>query len=327
VSALADLERSSLTQEMARLLQGATVIEELYRTVGKFAPRLFPGSSGALCVIDSARNGIEMAAIWGESFTCPAARSARAGLTSDPQSALISPHVVRVEQYGQVCVPISVQSQTLGFLHLQNGREHSVEPSFSEAELRLIQVVAEEIALSLANVGLREILRHQAFRDALTGLYNVRFLHEALELELHRAVRNCMPVAFVKVDVDGLNKVNDAYGHAAGDSVLQTVATTLQSKFRPSDVVCRYGGDEFCIVMPETSLEQAAMRSDQCRSALKLLSIECEGKIVTGITVSSGVAAFPNCSTSEILFRQADAALYSAKNSGCDRVHTSSLLL
>lgn len=333
VSALADLERSSLVHEMARLLQGAMVIEELYRIVGNFASRLFPRSSGALCVIDSSRNVIETTAIWGDSSVCKpiflpddcwALRSGRTHLVNDPESGLICSHAARDRQYAQICVPMSAQSEMLGFLHLQSRGDSPIEV-FTDTELRLVHVVAEEIALSLANVGLREILRHQAFRDALTGLYNRRFLQEALDLELRRAIRRSLPVAFVMLDVDGFKRVNDAHGHVAGDSVLQTVATLLQSKIRASDVLCRYGGDEFCIVMPETSLEHAAMRSDECRSAVKLLSVEWEGKVLPGITISLGVAAFPSCPTSDVLFREADSALYSAKNSGCDRVHTSSL--
>jgi diguanylate cyclase (GGDEF)-like protein len=333
-SALAHLERSSLVQEMAHALQRAMVIEELYRIVGNFAPRLFPGNSGALCVIDSSRNVIEMTAIWGDSATCEpifspddcwALREGRAHLVNDPQTGLICPHAARDGQYAQICVPMSAQSEMLGFLHLQNRvRDPSVEP-FTDTELRLAHAVAEEIALSLANVGLREILRHQAFRDSLTGVYNRRFLQEALDLELRRAVRRRVPVAFVMLDVDGFKKINDTYGHAAGDSVLQALATLLQSKIRASDVLCRYGGDEFCIVMPETSLEDATMRARECRSAVKRMNIEWERKILAGITISIGVAAFPSCRTSDALFREADSALYLAKSSGSDQVQTSSL--
>ena len=107
----------------------------------------------------------------------------------------------------------------LGFLHLQSRLGHPSVEAFTDAELRLVHAVAEEIALSLTNVGLREILRHQAFRDPLTGLYNRRFFQEALDLELRRAARTRLPVGLVMLDVDGFKKINDACGHAAGDSV------------------------------------------------------------------------------------------------------------
>jgi diguanylate cyclase (GGDEF)-like protein len=334
-SALADLERSVLVHEMAHFLQGAMVIEELYRIVASFAPRLFPRYSGALCVIDSSRNVIETTAIWGDSPACEpifspddcwALREGRAHLVSDPQSGLVCPHAARDRQNSQICVPMSAQSEMLGFLHLQSRLRDPSGETFTDTELRLIHVVAEEIALSLANVGLREILRHHAFRDPLTGLYNRRFLHEALDLELRRAVRRRVPVGLVMLDLDGFKKINDTYGHAAGDSLLQAVATLLQSNVRASDVLCRYGGDEFSIMMPETSLKDATMRADECSSAVKLLSLEWEGKILAGLTISSGVAAYPICPTSDALFREADSALYSAKASSGDQVKTSSLL-
>ena len=171
-------------------------------------------------MIDSSRNVIETTAIWGDSFACEpiflpddcwALREGRAHLVSDPQSGLVCPHAARDGQYAQVCVPMSAQSEMLGFLALaEAGYDHPSVEAFTDTELRLVHAVAEEIALSLANVGLREILRHQAFRDSLTGLYNRRFLQEALDLELRRAVRRRLPVALVMLDVDGFKKINDA---------------------------------------------------------------------------------------------------------------------
>ena len=334
-SALADLERSALVYEMTRLFQGANVVEELYRIVRRFAPRFFPGNCGALCVIDSSRNVIETTVIWGDSSACDpifspddcwALRERRTHLVSDPQSGLVCPHSARDGRYAQICIPMLAGSEMLGVLHLQSRPGRPSVEAFTDAELRLVHDVAEEIALSLANVGLREILRQQALRDPLTGLYNRRFFQEALDLELRRAARTRLPVALVMLDVDGFKKINDVCGHLAGDSFLQALATLLQSKIRASDVLCRFGGDEFSIVMPQTSLENAASRADEWRSAFKLLSIEWEGRVLSGLTISSGIAAYPSCPTSDALFREADSALYSAKVSGRDQVKTSSIL-
>jgi len=241
----------------------------------------------------------------------------------DPQSELICPHAARDGQNAQICVPMSARSDMLGFLHLRRRVPHPSGETFSDVELRLAHAVADEIAMSLANVGLREILRHQALRDPLTGLYNRRFLVEALEVELRRALRSRTPVALVMLDLDGFKRINDANGHAAGDLFLQSLSGLLQSKVRASDVLCRYGGDEFCIVMPQTSLEDATRRADDWRSAVKLLNIELEGNVLFGVTISSGVAAYPICPASEELFRAADAALYLAKASGRDQVKAS----
>lgn len=327
--AVADLERSVLVNEMAHCLQAAMVVEELYRIVGRFAPRLFPGNSGALCVIDSSRNLIEAVAMWGEMSACEpvfspedcwALREGRVHLVRDPKTGLVCPHGVGNGQYAQICVPMMAQSAMLGFLHLQERRNGPSGEPFTQSQLQLLQIVAEEIALSLANVGLREVLRQQAFRDSLTGLYNRRFLLEALGIELSRARRKRWPVGLVMIDVDDFKVFNDTYGHAAGDFLLRAVATSLQSSIRSNDVLCRYGGDEFSLMMPEASLEHALKWAGKWRSATKHLSIEWDGKTLPCPTVSMGVAAYPACPTSEALFREADSALYAAKADGRDQV-------
>jgi diguanylate cyclase (GGDEF)-like protein len=327
--ALADLERSVLVNEMAHCLQAAMVVEELYRIVGRFAPRLFPGNSGALCVIDSSRNLIEAVAMWGDLSACEpvfspedcwALREGRVHLVREPKTGLVCPHGVGDGQYAQICVPMMAQSAMLGFVHLQARRDGFSGEPFTQSQLQLVQIVAEEIALSLANVGLREVLRQQAFRDSLTGLYNRRFLLEALGIELSRARRKRWPVGLVMIDVDDFKVFNDTYGHAAGDFLLRAVATSLQSSIRSNDVLCRYGGDEFSLMMPEASLEHAIKWAGRWRSAAKHLSIEWDGKTLPCPTVSMGVAAYPACPTSEALFREADSALYAAKADGRDQV-------
>jgi diguanylate cyclase (GGDEF)-like protein len=323
-SMFVDLQQSGLVHDMAHLFQAATVTEELYRIVESFAPRLFPGSSGALFVIDSSGEVVERTAVWGESADfapfispddCLALRGGLPHVISHPELGLVCAHSARDRQYAQICVPMLAKADVLGFVHLQNRHTDPSGEAFTHTQLLLIHDVAEEIALSLANVRVQETLRHQAFRDSLTGLYNRRFMQEALALELHRAERTRLPVGLVMLDVDGFKRINDTYGHAAGDSVLQAISTLLQSKVRASDLLCRYGGDEFVVVMPETSLEDATRRANEWRAAIKLQSIEWERKIIEGLAISFGVSAYPICSTSALLFREADSALYSAKAS------------
>ena len=332
--ALADLERSALVNEMAHSLQAAMVIEELYRIVGRYAPRLFPGTSGALCVIDSSRNVIETTATWGDRSDCEAVfspddcwalREGRAHLVADPKTGLICPHGAPDEQYAQICVPMMAQSAMLGIVHLQRRTDHGSGEPFTPSQLRLVRIVAEEIALSLGNTGLREVLRQQAFRDSLTGLYNRRFFQEAVDIELSRAKRKQWPVGLVMIDVDDFKKFNDTYGHAAGDSLLRAVATSLQSSIRANDVLCRYGGDEFALMMPEASLKDAIKWAGRWRSGAMHLDLEWEGKALQRPTVSMGVAAYPACLTSEALFREADSALYAAKAGGRDQAKSNTV--
>jgi diguanylate cyclase (GGDEF)-like protein len=325
-TALADLKRNDLVHEMAHSFLAAMTVDDLYRIVSRFMPQLFAGTSGALCVIDSSRSAVEATATWGDCFCVPrfspddcwALRGGRTHLVGDPEAELVCPHAGRGGQYGQVCVPMMARSEILGFLHLQSGDPASAP--FTPSQLHLIHVVTKEVALSLANVGLREVLREQAFRDSLTGLYNRRFLQEALDIELSQARRKQWPVALVMIDVDGFKAFNDTYGHPAGDALLRAMAASLQSSIRSNDVLGRYGGDEFSLVMPEASLQDATKWAEKWRSATNHFNIEWEGKALPWPTVSMGVAAYPNCRTSDSLFREADAALYAAKVGGRNQV-------
>jgi len=327
--ALAGLEQSLLVNEMAHSLQAAMVTEELYRIFGRFAERLFPGKSGILYVIDSEKNVVEATSKWGERFAfepvfsaddCLALREGRTHLVRESKVDLLCAHAARDGQYAQICVPIMAQSTLLGVVHLQSRTEQASSEPFTERELRLVQITAEEMALSLANVGLREVLRQQAFRDSLTGLYNRRFLQEALDIELRRALRKSWPVALIMIDVDDFKPFNDTYGHAAGDALLRAVGASLQSSIRANDILCRYGGDEFSLVMPEASLEDAILWAERWKASTTFLSFEWEGEQLQCPTVSMGAAAYPACLASEALFREADSALYAAKAGGRNQV-------
>jgi diguanylate cyclase (GGDEF)-like protein len=304
-TAMAEVQQTSLASEMAHRLHAAATPEDLYRVVEHFGPRLFRGDSGTLWVIDSSGKVIEKAATWGSS-------------SSDepvPTSQVCS-HESVGREYSRVCVPLQVRSTRLGMLHL---RGRVAEP-FVQNEMRLIQSVAAQIGLSMANIQLRESLRQQALRDPLTGLYNRRFLHEALELELRRAKRKGWPVGLVMIDIDNFKLFNDTYGHAAGDSLIRKVAESVQSSVRSNDIVCRYGGDEFCLVMPEASLKDVVLWADRRRSASTRLSFEWEGRTLPFPTISLGASAYPACLTLDELFREADAALYAAKADGRDQL-------
>jgi diguanylate cyclase (GGDEF)-like protein len=329
-TALADVQQTSLVNEMAQCLHAAATTEELYRITERFAARLFPASPGALWMMDSSGNVIEKVATWGTrpggeivqtADACFALRSGREHLVRSPQSSRVCSHAARDSEYSQVCVPVMIQSTRLGVLHLR-GRAFPAEP-FAVNEMRLIRMVTATIGLSLANVQLRESLRQQALRDPLTGMYNRRFLHEALELELRRAKRKGWPVGLVMIDIDNFKLFNDTYGHAAGDSLIRKVAESLQSTVRSNDVLCRYGGDEFCLIMPEASPMDIALWAARRRSGAERLSFEWEGKTLPFPTLSLGAAAFPGCETSDALFRGADTALYAAKADGRDQLKSS----
>jgi diguanylate cyclase (GGDEF)-like protein len=168
-------------------------------------------------------------------------------------------------------------------------------------------------------------LEREATHDALTGLFNRRHLDTFLNRELSLAKRTKHAIGVILLDLDHFKRLNDTFGHVAGDAVLQAVANYLRSRLRSYDVACRYGGEEIVIVAPGASLQDTAKLAEQLRAGIEQLKVESDGKLVTPITASFGVASFPQHGAEpEMLLKAADAALYDAKSSGRNRVSISS---
>lgn len=194
------------------------------------------------------------------------------------------------------------------------------------AQLDQIRPVAtamgDAMSLALSSIDLRERLRYLALRDGLTNLYNRRFLEEMLERLCADAERRKASVSAIMLDLDHFKMVNDQHGHAAGDAVLREVASAIVSCLRTVDVACRYGGEEFAIILPDCSVANAAAKAERIRSRIN------ERTTASGlpITVSLGVASIPEtCGGQLELIPEADAALYAAKQQGRDRVVTAPL--
>ena len=203
-------------------------------------------------------------------------------------------------------------------MHFQSTEE---VPILDDAELSLKTTFAGQVGLSVANIRLREALRTQSIRDPLTGLYNRRYLTEMLDREIRRAVRSEQPVGVLMIDLDHFKKFNDTYGHDAGDTVLRETATVLTKSIRIEDMVCRYGGEEFVIILPTADLNAAHGRAERIRAKIRELTVLHQGQSLGMITISVGVAALPQHGTDpKQLLEAADAALYRAKKEGRDRV-------
>jgi diguanylate cyclase (GGDEF)-like protein len=190
-----------------------------------------------------------------------------------------------------------------------------------DSRQRLAVGTASQVALSLASLQLRETLREQSIRDPLTLLFNRRFLEESLERELQLAGRKKQSTAILFLDLDHFKRFNDTFGHDAGDLVLQSLADLFRNFFRTTDICCRYGGEEFAIILPESTSVDAATRADALRSEVKNLRLQYKKHPLGPLTVSVGVAAFPeHGSTSEELLKIADECLYESKARGRDVV-------
>lgn len=176
-------------------------------------------------------------------------------------------------------------------------------------------------ARNRAEQALREVLQAEALHDPLTALFNRRYLDQEIEREFARAARAGTPVSVVMADIDRFKPINDSYGHDCGDRVLQSIARVLTAHIRTGDTACRYGGDEFTLVLPETSVDVALKRMQHICAMVQDLSISCAGKPVGAVTMSFGIAAYPqHGDTPEAVIKAADGALQRAKREGRNRV-------
>lgn len=167
-------------------------------------------------------------------------------------------------------------------------------------------------------------LRELSVRDPLTGLYNRRYMEETFDREIKRALRKDRSLAVVMTDIDGFKLINDTFGHVPGDMILERVSRFLLKSVRASDVVCRFGGDEFVLILPECSLEEAIRRACTMRLEAEKIPLGAETVVTGSITMSFGVAALPeNGTTREELLQAADQALYDSKRAGRNRVNGS----
>jgi len=192
---------------------------------------------------------------------------------------------------------------------------------WTDSKRQLAVAVADDIGLAFANLRLREALRNQSICDSLTGLYNRRFVEEWLHREIPRATRNKYPIAAIMFDLDHFKRFNDTFGHEGGDLVLREFGSFLLKQIREGDIACRFGGEEFAVLMPGTALDVAVQRTEVMRKGTEDLVVRLGGQTLGKITLSAGVACFPEHGTSaEQLFKAADDALYRAKGEGRNRV-------
>jgi len=319
-------QRATLLAKMGELMQSCLSKEEVFAAALGFAPRIFPTSRGAVALLNGRRDLAEVAGSWHdchlpetvfEPHRCLALRTGHPHLVVAGDTTAPCAHAAGVKNT-YLCIPILAQGEALGILHFQATDE---APTLADSELSFKTTFAGQVGLSVANIRLREALRTQSIKDPLTGLYNRRYLEEMLEREIRRAVRAEQALGLLMLDLDHFKKFNDTYGHDAGDTVLRESGTFLAKSIRAEDIVCRFGGEEFVIILPTANLSAACARAERIRSRLRELTVLHQGQSLGMVTVSVGVAALPEHGTSpKQLLEAADAALYRAKRDGRDRV-------
>jgi diguanylate cyclase (GGDEF)-like protein/PAS domain S-box-containing protein len=321
-------ERATMLAKMGEMLQSCVSLEEVFAAALGFAPRIFPVARGAMALLNPSRSLAEVIGSWAgcqlpamefEPTACWALRTGHPHLVPAGDSTTPCAHAAGVKHM-YLCLPILAQGETLGILHLQATDE---APQLNAAELSFKATFAAQVGLSIANIKLREALRTQSVRDALTGLYNRRYLEEILDREVRRAARAAQSLGVLMIDLDHFKSFNDTYGHDAGDAVLREIGVSLTKGIRAEDFVCRFGGEEFVVILPTADLEASRARAERLRSKVKELTILHQGRSMGMLTISVGVAVFPEHGVSpKEVMAAADAALYEAKRGGRDQVVT-----
>ncbi|HYX53078.1 MAG TPA: sensor domain-containing diguanylate cyclase, partial [Candidatus Limnocylindrales bacterium] len=325
-------ENSRLLNQLQTDFQICVNPAEAFRVAASYLERLIPESAGAAFSLSNVQEALETMASWPRRdgtelhpvFSredCCAVRGGRLHTHLDSPKGLECRHFSGEVPAAYICFPLSALGETLGVLHLSA----ACPDPFTENRMVLIQQIGEYAALRLANLKLKEKLQDQSVRDPLTGLYNRRFLDTSLEQELRRVGEGKgTGIGLIMADLDGFKLFNDTFGHEAGDYVLKEVGSLLRRCVRSEDIVCRYGGEEFLTVIPDSTPESVCERAEQMRSAISKLELELGGRKLGKITGSFGVSFCMNGnSSSDVLMREADDALYVAKRSGSDCVRLS----
>lgn len=337
---VAELERraavSLLMNDMANLLQSCRTMDEFHAVVSRFAGKIFEREPGAIFLVNSSRSAIERVVGWDSQpshdrvFPPDACWALRRGRMHRAGGDRLGPDCMHLAPGGSgeyLCIPMMGQGEALGVLHVRLPAYQSttvqadLRAAMEESRLRTTIAVTEHIALALANLRLRETLRMQAIRDPLTGLFNRRYMEESLSREIARADRSASHLSAAMIDIDHFRDFNENFGHAAADLALRETCQLLHEMARPEDIPCRFGGEELVLIMPDTTLEEAATRAEAARLAVADQKLRFRGESLGVVTASIGVACFPRHARSgDELLRAADDALYQAKRGGRNRV-------
>jgi diguanylate cyclase (GGDEF)-like protein len=310
-------------RRLSDFLQSSMTVEEASSIVASHMNSLFMNTSGGLYLITDGFIDLTLMSSWGEFKTetviqpndCWGMRRGRSFVRHASDASPACAHFGGVNPHGSLCLPLMGQNEIIGMLCLQASKN---EKTYFTSDIQNLAIAcADSVALALANLRLRERLHNQSVRDPLTGLFNRRYLEETLARETHRASRSQNPLCVIMFEVDDFKIYNNTFGHEAGDYVLRKVADTMRVNLRRSDFPCRYGGDEFTLLLPETTLQDGAHRAEELRKSIEVLALSYNNQALGQVTVRMGVAAYPkHGETGEAVLKVADDASYRARAIG-----------
>lgn len=333
-----ELEQQNLTtqllNQLGTSLQTCITFDEAYQAITPLLSQIFPSHAGRVFVVtESQQNMAQLVLEWRSQTlpalyeipldSCQALRSEGQQYASNHVNTdaccLCCHKVLASEEQQLLCFLLTDEDNILGMLHLYS----TPQETFSPIQYQFVWKVINQLRLAFKNLQLLNTLKLQSIRDPLTGLFNRRYFKEILERLLSQGIKRNYNISLIMIDIDHFKRLNDTFGHPAGDTVLRDFSIFLKGYVRPTDIACRYGGEEFALVLPECSLRIALQRAEKLRRGIHYMVMQHNGQRLGKVTISLGVATFPyHASTLEKLVEVADKALYRAKSGGRDRACT-----
>ncbi|WP_170516459.1 sensor domain-containing diguanylate cyclase [Ruegeria atlantica] len=315
-----------LLGELNEWLQSSRSLDELFDMVSRFMTHILPEAEGSVYVYSNSRDVLDGCASWNGGTHkahihpegCWGLRRGRTYQYGASEIDFVCEHAEPHDGRPYFCFPILAHGETVGLLHL---RAHEGSQKVFHSNRKLAQLCVEQISMAIANVRMRDQLHDQSVRDPLTGLFNRRHMTDTLRKSISRSQQTGAPLSLIAVDVDHFKKFNDTHGHDAGDMVLRAVGSALEQGCDRDEVACRIGGEEFMLILPDNTPEDAMTRAEQLRQAVEAVSVRYGEKSLPRITISVGVAHYPaHGSMPQDLMRASDDALYVAKDKGRNQV-------
>ncbi|MHC5671723.1 sensor domain-containing diguanylate cyclase [Nostoc sp.] len=309
--------------DMADMLSSCESEDEVYKVVALTCSHLFPTMSGSIYIIANSKNYIENKSLWGteqsskEIFLqsdCWAFRRGKLNLLSPRISGLMCSHLIQPISGAHLCIPLLAQGEVIGILHIYAPEEISSE------DQEITEIIARTLAFALNNISINQRLNYENLRDPMTQLFNKNYLETITDQRLAEAERSGESLSVIFLDIDNFKSYNSRYGHLTADIVLKGLAELLLKSIRSFDIPCRWGGEEFVIVMPNIPLETLRKRVEQLRLDIERMQLKNGDQILEGITASFGIAVSEPGITIKDLLNRANQAMLEAKRTGKNRV-------
>ncbi|MEH2085641.1 sensor domain-containing diguanylate cyclase [Nostoc sp.] len=309
--------------DMTDMLYSCESKDEVYQVVALTCSKLFPNMSGCVCIISNSKNYVQINSIWGgersskEIFSlsdCWALRRGKLNLLSPRNSGLICSHLIEPVSGAHLCVPLFGQGEVVGILHIYAPEE--ISPEIQQTS----EIIARTLGIALNNLSIKQRLTHDSLRDGMTQLFNQSYMQSITEQRLAEAERSGQPLSIIFLDIDNFKSYNSRYGHVTANIVLQGLAKLLLKSIRSFDIACRWGGEEFVLVMPNMTLETLRKRVEQLRLDIEKMQLKDGDQILQSITASFGIAVSEPGITVKDFLNRANQAMLEAKRTGKNRV-------